>query len=1189
VEFYFTDRQYNVIGVGSTGATAPLRVANETEQQSTNAATIALNGTLYFTKKLLPKATKMAATGNYILYEDDQGNDQFLTILESHVSASSESISFAGDSAGNDLRNETVNSYTASKAMTFAQYFATVANDSGWEIGVNEAANNTRTLSWEGEQTAYERLLSIATEFGVDVEFSFVIDGTNPVKRYVNVKKSIGSDNFVTLSVGKELNSITIDTDMYDMYNAVYAIGGTPDGSDTAITLKGYKWTDPTGRYVLTADGSLRDTVSVRTWSRLRSNSNPTPTDSYLNRVKNYDAVTQATLLQSALADLKKYCSPAVNYTLDIASLPDNVHKGDTVHLEDEEQDLHLSGTVLDITRCFSTGVIMATIGNYKIEANKIEPKLLDMANTLKKLKAQKRYWPWTRYADDDQGNGMSALADGKSYMATVWGTNSTPSDNISDYAGHWTKLGGKDGADGKPGPKGGDGKTPYFHIAYADSSDGNTNFSLDTPGSRKYIGSYTDFTQTDSKSPSAYHWQLVQGPKGDTGKDGATGVAGKAGADGKTPYLHTAWANSADGINGFSTGNDDIVKWDKLTSSSFTTDTPEFSKWSFSSGIVSVENTSASPQEGSRVYIQGSVFDNTPEIISVQAKADKPATTYIGSYLDKRAISVGTDWANYNFSIAIGGAVSLYSQAPGITFQFRNVSVIHDYAYRGEYTDYTANDSTDPTKYTWVKVKGEPGAQGIQGLQGLQGPQGDQGIQGPDGKPSYTHIAYANSANGVTNFSTSDSNRTYIGMYVDFNIKDSTTPSDYSWTLVKGADGAQGTPGKAGSDGKTPYFHQAWADSSDGSTNFSTMVSLGKKYLGTYTDYVVADSKDPKQYKWTELVGAIKIGGTNLYLSSKMITDAYGINGNATVTVETFDSTTNMWHIVAAQGNGDGVGISIGDYANGKIPNNSDWSYSADIKGTGKVTSFGIEASDKNPVVGTVGSEWSRISQTGHVNEPQTKTIIMYFDTTSSPLDVYIKLPKLELGNMPTAWSPAPEDVQTQVDDQEARLESAELSITPDAITSTVLGSDDFQTFSDANAEDKQALTDTLGSLQDDQQASLSRLATVEQTANGVKTSVDTMATKVDAQGKTVANVENYMNFDSDGLSLGKSDSSLTVNINNQQMTFKDGGKQVAYINGQMMYISDLQVLNSIKLGYHKISKYSDDGATTAITFAGA
>ena len=154
------------------------------------------------------------------------------------------------------------------------------------------------------------------------------------------------------------------------------------------------------------------------------------------------------------------------------------------------------------------------------------------------------------------------------------------------------------------------------------------------------------------------------------------------------------------------------------------------------------------------------------------------------------------------------------------------------------------------------------------------------------------------------------------------------------------------------------------------------------------------------------------QVYGRNLYLNSKAITTGYGINRRATVTVENFDSTTNMWHIVAAKGYGSNAGIYLKDYANGKIPNNSDWSYSTDIKGTGKISNFGIESSDKNPVVGTIGSEWSHISQTGHVNEPQTKNIVMYFDTTSSPLDVYIKLPKLEIGTTSTPWTPAPEDV---------------------------------------------------------------------------------------------------------------------------------------------------------------------------------
>lgn len=175
--------------------------------------------------------------------------------------------------------------------------------------------------------------------------------------------------------------------------------------------------------------------------------------------------------------------------------------------------------------------------------------------------------------------------------------------------------------------------------------------------------------------------------------------------------------------------------------------------------------------------------------------------------------------------------------------------------------TTWTYTDGTSETGYSVAKM----GERGPQGLQGIQGPKGDQGIAGPtgaDGRTSYTHIAYANSADGNLNFSVSDSNRKYIGMYVDFNQTDSTNPSSYQWSLIKGADGqdgADGLPGKPGADGRTPYFHTAWADSSDGRVGFSTTVSLGKKYLGTYTDFTSADSTDPTKYNWTETSNAIE------------------------------------------------------------------------------------------------------------------------------------------------------------------------------------------------------------------------------------------------------------------------------------------------------------------------------------------
>lgn len=109
---------------------------------------------------------------------------------------------------------------------------------------------------------------------------------------------------------------------------------------------------------------------------------------------------------------------------------------------------------------------------------------------------------------------------------------------------------------------------------------------------------------------------------------------------------------------------------------------------------------------------------------------------------------------------------------------------------YIGIYTDFEPNDSTDPTKYKWTKIKGDkgdkgdPGQRGLDGLQGQKGEQGIPGKNGLDGRTQYTHIAYSNSADGSKEFSLSASDRSYIGMYVDFNATDSNTPSESLLTL---------------------------------------------------------------------------------------------------------------------------------------------------------------------------------------------------------------------------------------------------------------------------------------------------------------------------------------------------------------------------------------------------------------------
>ncbi|HEM3474624.1 TPA: phage tail protein [Streptococcus suis] len=100
--------------------------------------------------------------------------------------------------------------------------------------------------------------------------------------------------------------------------------------------------------------------------------------------------------------------------------------------------------------------------------------------------------------------------------------------------------LQGPKGDQGIPGPKGADGRTQYTHIAYADNATGG-GFSQ-TDQSKAYIGMYQDFTVTDSTNPASYRWSPWKG------KDGKDGVPGPKGADGRTPYIHWAYSDNADG-----------------------------------------------------------------------------------------------------------------------------------------------------------------------------------------------------------------------------------------------------------------------------------------------------------------------------------------------------------------------------------------------------------------------------------------------------------------------------------------------------------------------------------------------------------------------------------------------------------------------------------------------------------------
>lgn len=525
-DFYFVDRSWHLLGTATAGGSGTIHIVDDTDDQLISAGARTYSGTILFTPELSSKVQMMAARGNYILYMDERNKAVFMTIMESSHDPLAGEETFTAEDAGIDLINETVGPYKAQQAMGIADYISLFTNDSGFEIGLNEIPDLKRTLEWTGESdTTLNRILSVATQFdNAELDFSFDVSGTTVVRRVINIHKRIGADRNITLYVDKDINKIVTSGSIYDLYTAVTPTGGTPESKDgettdqQPITLEGYQWTDPDGRYVLTKEGVLLDPVANQTWSRLLAKGGaPSVNAAYINRVVTYTATSQATLLQSALSDLKTHNHEAVNYETDIAVLPKNINIGDTIHLADENEQLYLSARLLELKSSYSMDTHTATLGDYLIEHDQVAAQYRQLAEKIKNLPKTVQYYPWIRYADDDQGTNMSAFPNDKKYMAFRYSEKtSVPSDDPADYAGRWALI---------QGPKGSDGKGSYTHVAYANSVDGKTGFSTTDGNGKMYLGIYVDQTQADSTDPTKYSWALFKGTDGRDGKDGSDNV----------------------------------------------------------------------------------------------------------------------------------------------------------------------------------------------------------------------------------------------------------------------------------------------------------------------------------------------------------------------------------------------------------------------------------------------------------------------------------------------------------------------------------------------------------------------------------------------------------------------------------------------------------------------------------------
>lgn len=848
---YFADRHMNVLGQASTELPKGLYISDDLKTEEVEAGVATLEFTLNYTASTRNDAKQYGSVGNYILRKN--GDEQeFYTIITSEENIFKQEVEIYAEDAGMDLLNETVGEYKADKAYPASYYVEKFSDDSGFEIGINEVSNYNRKLSWEGETTASERILSVATQFDAEVSYTFEIDRLKIKHKYINLHKKRGVDQGRELRINREVKNIIVKSSVEDLATALSVTGGYPEDSETPINLKGYKYDDGD---IYLSGSTIYSRSAVAKWSRYLSEKGSGT--GHIVQSYTYDTTSKSELCNRAVSKLKKIYDAAVSYEVELAYLPDGIKIGDTVNIVDDTGELYLSARIMKLESSICNDEYTATLGEYKLKSSGISEKMESLAAQFEKLAKNRTFYTWVVFADTETGGGISLKSAGKTYMGIAY-NQTTKQPVLTDPSIYtWVKVVGEQGIAGEPGKN---GLTSFFHVRYADVPNPTANQLRKDTG--KYIGTYVDYILEDSTDPTKYTWRKFQG---DDGEDGADGTPGENGANGENSYLHIAYATSADGKTGFSTTNavdktyiGQYVDFTKADSAN-----PAKYHWSKFQGP---KGDKGDPGEQGLRGLQG---DKGDQGIQGPKGADGKdgKTTYF--HIKYSAVSNPT-------------SASQMTETPS--------------KYIGTYVDFTQTDSDDPKKYSW---------QQLEGSQGPQGKQGISGTNGADGKTSYLHIKYSNDGGKTFTGNSGEDIGAYIGTCVDYAKDDPTSVGTYKWAKIKGEAGAKGDKGDTGKGVKSTSV--AYQVSTSGTTvptgtwSGSVPSASAGQYLWTRTIITYTDDTTSTIYSVGRM-GTNGANGTNGKSIGSVVNYYLATASSSGVTTATSGWTTAVQSVSAAK-----------------------------------------------------------------------------------------------------------------------------------------------------------------------------------------------------------------------------------------------------------------------------------------------
>lgn len=340
---------------------------------------------------------------------------------------------------------------------------------------------------------------------------------------------------------------------------------------------------------------------------------------------------------------------------------------------------------------------------------------------------------------------------------ASVW--FAAPKLEVGDTPTEWTPS-----ENDRKGEKGDPGKSSYTHVAYSNSPDGNP-CTLDPKGEKfAYLGTYTDENEKASTVPERYVWAKVQGDKGDNGR----GVSRM-----RSYYMLTTEMDAPQ---------------------------PDTSGWTETAPQPTKESPWLWSYERSE-YTDGEADQTTVRLIGHYGKDGTNGTSIRAQYsADARTwhddFAEGDVWMRTGNGTTWGGALRVVGESGA-----DGKSPVYDFAASSQLA--TVSGTTAPAiRGTWQDAPPtlREGEVLWYRLTAANGKITYGRLSGEKGRNSYTHIAYANSADGAEDFTMEEDlgrggeiEFSYFGIYADFDEGASQDYHDYVWTRLRGVDGKDG------------------------------------------------------------------------------------------------------------------------------------------------------------------------------------------------------------------------------------------------------------------------------------------------------------------------------------------------------------------------------------------------------------